>query len=135
MMNIEAIKERLRGQAPSIPLQRDALAAIEHLEARLQQAQRDMREEKRDASIDARWQMRNEADELRGEIARLHGAVCQAVALLNRADFGRSAEVVKAYDILREALVSHADECEDCHAKAGTVCADSDCHGRRAQDA
>lgn len=75
------------------------------------------------------------ADELRGEIARLHGAVCQAVALLNRADFGRSAEVAKAHDILREVLVSHADECEDCHAKAGMVCADSDCPGRRAQAA
>lgn len=50
------------------------------------------------------------ADELRGEIARLHGAVCQAVALLNRApELARCAEGRQAHTILREVLVLHAD--------------------------
>lgn len=49
-------------------------------------------------------------DELRGEIARLHGAVCQAVALLNRApEVARCEEAWQAHTILREVLVSHAD--------------------------
>lgn len=49
-------------------------------------------------------------DELRGEIARLHGAVRQAVALLNRApEVAQCEEARQAHTILREVLVSHAD--------------------------
>lgn len=50
------------------------------------------------------------ADELRGEIARLHDAVCQAVALLNRApEVAQCTEGRQAHTILREVLVLHAD--------------------------
>ena len=50
------------------------------------------------------------ADDLRGEIATLHGAVCQAVALLNRSpEVARCAEGRQAHTILREVLVLHAD--------------------------
>ena len=54
---------------------------------------------------------------LRAEIARLHGAVCQAVALLNRApEVARCDEARQAHTILREALVLHADEYMDAPA-------------------
>lgn len=46
----------------------------------------------------------------RAEVDRLHGAVCQAVALLNRApEVAQCTEGRQAHTILREVLVLHAD--------------------------
>jgi hypothetical protein len=53
-----------------------------------------------------------ECESLRNDAERLHTAVCQAVALMNRSteiDLTRCAEGREALDILRQVLIDHAD--------------------------
>ena len=58
----------------------------------------------------SRPNLRSETMTDRETTERLHAAVCQAVALLNRApDLARSPEGSEAHNLLRQALVDYAD--------------------------